>query len=70
MSPTIVSMVTFGNRAHEFTWPIWTQWAGVDTVRSLLGLSELKKPRRRNLWVTDTVEWCRETRARVPAAGW
>ena len=24
-------------------------------------------PRQRNLWVTDTVEWCRETRLAWPA---
>jgi len=24
------------------------------------------KPRQRNLWVTDTVEWCRETRPAYP----
>jgi hypothetical protein len=29
------------NRAHEFTWPIWTQKVSVDTVRSLIGLREL-----------------------------
>jgi hypothetical protein len=23
-------------------------------------------PRQRNLWVTDTVEWCRETRPAYP----
>ena len=25
----------------QFTWPIWTEWAGLDTVRSLLSLEEL-----------------------------
>jgi hypothetical protein len=30
------------NRAHEFTWPIWTQRASADTVRSLIGLRELE----------------------------
>jgi hypothetical protein len=25
-----------------------------------------KVPRQRNLWVTDTVEWCRETRLTFP----
>lgn len=30
------------NRAHEFTWPLWTQAAGVDTVRSLLSLRDLE----------------------------
>jgi hypothetical protein len=31
------------SRAHEFTWPIWTQWASMDTVRSLLGLREIQE---------------------------
>lgn len=31
------------NRTHEFTWPIWTQWASMDTVRSLLGLREIQE---------------------------
>ena len=26
----------------------------------------IKKPRQRNLWVTDTVEWCPETRRAYP----
>jgi len=29
-------------RAHEFTWPIWTQPASADTVRALVGLRELE----------------------------
>jgi hypothetical protein len=33
----------FAERAHEFTWPIWTQPASVDTVRSLLSLRELQE---------------------------
>jgi len=39
------------NRTHEFTWPIWTQWASVDTVRSLLSLREIQEdePERRPL---------------------
>ncbi len=43
--PTETGLRTTGfrrqNRAHEFTWPIWTEWASVDTVRSLLSLREL-----------------------------
>jgi hypothetical protein len=30
------------NRAAEFTWPIWTEWASADTVRSLMSLRELQ----------------------------
>jgi hypothetical protein len=30
-------------RAHELTWPIWTQRASIDTVRSLIGLRQLEK---------------------------
>jgi GNAT superfamily N-acetyltransferase len=40
-----------------------------ESRRRGIGTALLKKPRQRNLWVTDTVEWCRETRP-VPAAGW
>jgi len=43
--PTEAGVRTTGfrrrNRLHEFTWPIWTQWSSVDTVRSLLSLGEL-----------------------------
>ncbi len=46
-APTETGVRTTGfrtrNRAHEFTWPIWTQAAGVDTVRSLICLRELEK---------------------------
>ncbi len=31
------------SRCPEFTWPIWTQLAGPDTVRSLVSLDELRK---------------------------
>jgi hypothetical protein len=31
------------NPRHEFTWPIWTQWASMDTVRSLLSLREIQE---------------------------
>jgi hypothetical protein len=31
------------DRAHEFTWPIWTHSASPDTVRSLLSLRELQE---------------------------
>jgi hypothetical protein len=53
--PTSAGLRTTGfrrqNRAHEFTWPIWTQRASVDTVRSLLSLAELQQdiPDRRQL---------------------
>ena len=45
-------------------------------LRGLLGVREAFhglpvglciEPRRRNLWVTDTVEWCREGRLASPA---
>lgn len=31
----------------EFSWPIWTGWAGLDVVRSLLGLAEVAELGRR-----------------------
>ena len=31
------------NRTHEFTWPIWTEWASMETVRSLLSLREIQE---------------------------
>ena len=37
-------------------------------IRLASAKAETIMPRQRNLWVTDTVEWFRETRARVPAA--
>jgi hypothetical protein len=32
------------NRKDEFTWPIWTQPAGLDVCRGLLGLPDLQEP--------------------------
>lgn len=33
-----------GSRDTFFTWPIWTHWLGLDTVRSLLSLKALQYP--------------------------
>ncbi len=45
------------NRGLEFTWPIWSQAAGLDTVRSLVSLRELQKePPNRELLRAKGVE--------------
>lgn len=53
--------------AHEFTWPVWTQAAGVDTVRSLLGMSELQVevPPREMLRARGIAEVFRVQRVRI-----
>ncbi len=55
------------NRAHEFTWPIWTQPASVDTVRSLLGLRQLGEETldRKQLQLTGVDEVFRVQRVRI-----
>ena len=51
-------------RVIDFTWPIWDGWLGPDTVRSLLGLSELyaDRPRRSDLGARGIVEVFRSRR--------
>ena len=39
--------------------PEWREKAGLGKIRQV---GTILKPRQRNLWVTDTVEWCREAR--------
>jgi hypothetical protein len=31
-----------GEEWQEFSWPIWTEWAGLDVVRSLVGMRQLQ----------------------------
>ena len=54
-------------RAHEFTWPIWTQRASVDTVRSLVGLRELEEetPDRAELEPMGIADVFRVQRVRI-----
>jgi hypothetical protein len=42
-APTATGLQTTGfrDRARQFTWPVWTQEAGLDTVRSLLSLCHI-----------------------------
>jgi hypothetical protein len=69
--PTETRLRTTGfrtqNRAHEFTWPIWTQPASVDTVRSLIGLQELGKdtPDRAQLQIMGVDDIFRVQRVRI-----
>lgn len=55
------------NRQNEFTWPIWTQPAGFDTVRSLLSFPELREgaPDRETLRGMGIEEVYRAQRARI-----
>jgi hypothetical protein len=52
------------NRDIDFTWPIWDCWLSAETVRTLLGLSELyeDKPCRSNLEARGIVEIFRSRR--------
>lgn len=54
-------------RVEEFTWPIWTQWASLDTVRSLLSLAEMQEdaPSRADLGARGMVELFRSQRVRI-----
>lgn len=54
-------------RAHEFTWPIWTQAAGLDTVRSLLSLRLMQddSPPRTELRGMGIEEVFRAQRVRI-----
>jgi hypothetical protein len=55
------------DRAHEFTWPLWTQPATMDTVRSLLSLRELEEavPDRVQLQAMGVDEIFRVQRVRI-----
>ena len=55
------------DRVHEFTWPLWTQPASMDTVRSLLGLRELREasPDRVQLQALGVEEVYRVQRVRI-----
>jgi hypothetical protein len=56
-----------GTRWPEFTWPVWTHAVGCDTVRSLVGLSELQDriPDRQSLRQRGIREVYRAQRIRV-----
>jgi hypothetical protein len=55
------------DRLHEFTWPLWTQSATMDTVRSLLSLRELEEaaPDRVQLQSMGVDEVFRVQRVRI-----
>jgi hypothetical protein len=59
------------NRAHEFTWPIWTQWASVDSVRSLISARELQEDPLDRGWLKQigVDEVFRAQRVRIPPQG-
>ncbi|MCX6625758.1 MAG: hypothetical protein NTY38_32780 [Acidobacteria bacterium] len=69
--PTVKGLRTTGfrtqKRAHELTWPIWTQPASVDTVRSLLSLIQLEQeaPARAELQPMGIDEVFRVQRVRI-----
>jgi len=51
----------------EFSWPIWDRWAGLDVVRSLVGLEELAadRPNRADLGAMGITEVYRAQRVRI-----
>ncbi len=51
----------------EFSWPIWDRWAGLDVVRSLVGLGELAvdRPNRAELGAMGVAEVYRAQRVRI-----
>jgi hypothetical protein len=55
------------NREHEFTWPLWTKPASLDTVRSLVSLRELAddRPDRARLHAMGVEEIFRAQRVRI-----
>ena len=69
--PTETGLRTTGfytrGRAHEFTWPVWTQPVTVDTVRSLLSLRELEQeiPNRAELHAMGVADIFRVQRVRI-----
>jgi hypothetical protein len=69
--PTETGLRTTGfrtrKRVHEFTWPIWTEPAGVDSVRSLIALRILESevPDRAELRPMGVEEVFRVTRVRI-----
>ncbi len=69
--PTETGLRTTGfrtwKRAHEFTWPIWAESAGVDTVRSLIALRMLESetPNRAELQRMGVDEIFRVSRVRI-----
>jgi hypothetical protein len=58
---------TAKDRGHEFTWPIWSQWASVDTVRSLVALNSIQQddPDRAELRGMGIEEVFRALRVRI-----
>ncbi|MGA2593154.1 MAG: hypothetical protein ABSH32_24835 [Bryobacteraceae bacterium] len=69
--PTETGLRTTGfrkrNRAHEFTFPIWTQPASIDTVRSLIALRELGEdtPDRMRMHAMGVEDIFRAQRVRI-----
>jgi hypothetical protein len=59
------------NRARQFTWPLWTRPATIDTVRSLLSLRELEEetPDHAQLQAMGIEEIFRAQRVRIPPNG-
>ena len=55
------------DRWDEFTWPIWTQFAGPDAIRSLVALGELQEdaPKRDLLRARGIAEVFRAQRVRI-----
>jgi len=55
------------NRRTDFTWPIWQEFAGFDSVRSLVSLGELQQdaPRRDVLRAMGIEELYRAERVRI-----
>jgi hypothetical protein len=51
----------------EFSWPIWETWAGLDVVRSLVGLADLgeERPKRGELQEMGIGEVYRAARVRI-----
>jgi hypothetical protein len=73
--PTLSGLRTTGFETHrgspEFTWPIWTEWAGTDTVRSLVSLRELQsaEPDHIVLGEMGVTAVFRATRVRIGQGG-
>lgn len=73
VQPTRAGLLTTGFRkarkVEEFTWPIWTQFAGRETVNSLLSLKDLQEdsPNRLELAEIGVEEVYRSQRIRIGA---
>lgn len=58
---------TAADRTHEFTWPVWSGYAGLDTVRSLVALRAIQQdaPDRAELQAMGIDEVFRAMRVRI-----